>query len=54
MINDDHFPNWILPGSEAILPKKSADLDLLDDEMDPKTGNFRYLANYDPAREMYL
>jgi hypothetical protein len=36
------------------MPKKSADLDLLDDEMDPKTGNFRYLASYDPAREMYL
>ena len=36
------------------MPKVSADLDLLDDEMDPKTGNFRYLASYDPAREMYL
>lgn len=54
VINDDHFPNWILPGSEAILPKTSAPLNLWDDETDPDTGNFRYLANYDPAREMYL
>jgi len=34
--------------------KKSAPLNLWDDETDPETGNFRYLANYDPAREMYV
>jgi len=27
----ERFPAWILPGSEAIMPKKSADLNLLDD-----------------------
>jgi len=36
------------------MPKKSAPLNLWDDETDPETGNFRYLANYDPAREMYV
>jgi hypothetical protein len=46
----ERFPAWILPGSEAILPKKSADLSLLDDETD-LSGNFTYKAIYDPARE---
>jgi len=46
----ERFPAWILPGSEAILPKKSADLNLLDDETD-LTGNFHYKAIYDPSRE---
>jgi hypothetical protein len=36
------------------MPKTSAPLNLWDDETDPETGNFRYLANYDPAREMYV
>ena len=47
----ERFPAWILPGSEAILPKKSADLSLLDDETDLK-GNFHYMADYNPAREL--
>ena len=46
-------PAWILPGSEAILPKKSADLNLLDDETD-LTGNFHYMANYNPSRELLV
>ena len=49
----ERFPAWILPGSEAILPKKSADLDLLDDEKD-LTGNFHYMANYNPKRELLV
>jgi hypothetical protein len=39
----ERFPAWILPGSEPILPKKSADLNLLDDETD-LSGNFHYKA----------
>ena len=46
----ERFPAWVLPGSEAILPKKSADLNLLDDETD-LSGNFTYKAIYDPSRE---
>lgn len=49
----ERFPDWILPGSVAILPKVNADLSMSDDELDLK-GNFHYMANYDPAREMYL
>jgi hypothetical protein len=49
----ERFPAWILPGSEAILPKKSADLNLLDDETD-LSGNFHYKANYDPSRELLV
>jgi len=49
----ERFPAWILPGSEAILPKKSADLNLLDDEMS-LDGNFHYKANYDPSRELLV
>jgi hypothetical protein len=49
----ERFPAWILPGSEPILPKKSADLNLLDDETD-LTGNFHYKANYDPSRELLV
>jgi hypothetical protein len=49
----ERFPAWILPGSEAILPKKSAPLNLLDDEMDTD-GNFHYKANYDPSRELLV
>ncbi len=49
----ERFPAWILPGSEAILPKKSAPLNLLDDEMDT-SGNFHYKANYDPSRELLV
>jgi len=49
----ERFPAWILAGSEAILPKKSADLNLWDDETD-LTGNFHYMANYNPARELYV
>lgn len=30
----ERYPNWILPGSVAILPKKSADLNMWDDELD--------------------
>lgn len=46
----ERFPAWVLPGSEPILPKKSADLNLLDDELD-LSGNFHYLPVYDAARE---
>ena len=53
-MNDDHFPNWILPGSEAIMPKKSAPLNLWDDERDVKTGIIHNKAIYDPSRELYL
>jgi hypothetical protein len=49
----ERFPAWILPGSEAILPKKSAPLSLLDDETD-NSGNFHYKANYDPSRGIDL
>jgi len=49
----ERYPAWILPGSEAILPKKSADLSLLDDETDLK-GNFHYKPIYDPTREVLL
>jgi hypothetical protein len=49
----ERFPAWILPGSEAILPKKSAPLNLLDDETD-LTGNFHYMANYNPNRELLV
>jgi len=42
----------VLPGSEAILPKASADLNLWDDELDLK-GNFHYMADYNPSRELY-
>jgi hypothetical protein len=49
----ERYPSWILPGSEAILPKKSAPLNLLDDEMDT-SGNFHYKANYDPSRELLM
>jgi hypothetical protein len=49
----ERFPAWILPGSEAILPKKSAPLNLLDDEMDT-SGNFHYMANYNPDRELLV
>lgn len=49
----ERYPAWILPGSEAILPKKSADLNLWDDELDLK-GNFHYKADYNPTRELYV
>lgn len=49
----ERFPNWILPGSEPILPKPNADLNMWDDELDLK-GNFHYMANYNPDREMYV
>jgi hypothetical protein len=49
----ERFPAWILPGSEAILPKKSAPLNLLDDETD-LSGNFHYMANYNPDRELLV
>jgi hypothetical protein len=49
-----NYPNWILPGSEAIMPKKSAPLNLWDDERDLKTGNLHYKPIYDPSREMYV
>jgi len=49
----ERFPAWILPGSEAILPKKSAPLNLLDDEMDT-SGNFHYKPNFDPTRELLV
>ena len=49
----DKFPATILPGSEPILPKTSAPLNLWDDELDLK-GNFHYKSNYDPSRELYV
>ena len=53
-MNDDHFPNWVLPGSEPIMPKASAPLNLWDDERDTKTGIIHNKAIYNPDREMYL
>ena len=53
-MNDDHFPNWILPGSEAIMPKASTPLNLWDDERDVNTGIIHNKAIYDPSRELYL
>jgi len=48
----ERFPAWVLPGSEAIMPKKSADLNLWDDELDLQ-GQFHYKPDYDPTRELY-
>jgi len=48
----ERFPAWILPGSEPIMPKKSADLNLWDDELDLE-GNFHYMSNYNEDRELY-
>ena len=53
-MNDDHFPNWILPGSEPIMPKASTPLNLWDDERDVNTGIIHNKAIYDPSRELYL
>ena len=53
-MNDDHFPNWILPGSQAIMPKQSAPLNLWDDERDVNTGIIHNKSIYDPSRELYL
>jgi hypothetical protein len=49
----ERFPAWVLPGSEPILPKKSSDLNLWDDEVD-LSGNFHYMADYNPSRELYV
>jgi hypothetical protein len=53
-MNDDHFPNWILPGSEPIMPKTSAPLNLWDDERDTSTGIIHNKSVYDPSRELYI
>ena len=53
-MNDDHFPNWILPGSEPIMPKQSAPLNLWDDERDTSTGIIHNKSIYDPTRELYV
>jgi len=46
----ERWPAWVLPGSEPIMPKKSAKINLLDDELDMHT-DFHYLPIYAPERE---
>ena len=48
----DRFPATVLPGSEAIMPKKSAKIDLFDGEMtDEWAKNHR--SSYNPRTHSY-